>query len=106
MFFFDSSMLILIPALIIAAWAQFKISSTFSQYSQVQSIRGFSGSQVARMLLDGSGLNDVPVEIVQGKLTDHYDPVSRVMRLSNDVFYGTSVASLGVAAHETGHAIQ
>ena len=106
MFYFDSSMLILIPALIIAAWAQFKINSTFNQYSQVQSIRGYNGSQVARMLLDGSGLNDVPVEIVQGKLTDHYDPVSRVMRLSNDVFYGTSVASLGVAAHETGHAIQ
>jgi uncharacterized protein len=106
MFYFDSSMLILIPALIIAAWAQFKINSTFNQYSQVQSIRGYNGSQVARMLLDGSGLNDVPVEIVQGKLTDHYDPVSRVMRLSKDVFYGTSVASLGVAAHETGHAIQ
>jgi uncharacterized protein len=106
MFYFDSSMLILIPALILAAWAQFKINSTFNQYSQVQSIRGYNGSQVARMLLDGSGLNDVPVEIVQGKLTDHYDPVSRVMRLSNDVFYGTSVASLGVAAHETGHAIQ
>jgi uncharacterized protein len=106
MFYFDSSMLILIPALIIAAWAQFKINSTFNQYSQVQSIRGYNGSQVARMLLDESGLNDIPVEIVQGKLTDHYDPVSRVMRLSKDVFYGTSVASLGVAAHETGHAIQ
>lgn len=106
MFFFDSSMLVLIPALIIAAWAQYKISSTFDRYSRVQSTRGYSGSQAARMLLDSSGLNDVPVEMVPGKLTDHYDPVNRVMRLSTDVFNGSSVASLGVAAHETGHAIQ
>jgi len=101
MFFFDSSMLVLIPALIIAAWAQYKISSTFDRYSRVQSTRGYSGSQAARMLLDSSGLNDVPVEMVPGKLTDHYDPVNRVMRLSTDVFNGSSVASLGVAAHET-----
>jgi Zn-dependent membrane protease YugP len=106
MFFFDSSMLVLIPALIIAAWAQYKISSTFDHYSRVQSTRGYSGSQAARMLLDSSGLNDVPVEMVPGKLTDHYDPVNRVMRLSAEVFNGSSVASLGVAAHETGHAIQ
>jgi hypothetical protein len=106
MFYFDSSMLILIPALIIAAWAQYKISSTFDQYSQVRSMKGYTGSDVARMLLDSSGLSDVPVELVQGRLTDHYDPVNRVMRLSNDVFYSSSVASLGVAAHETGHAIQ
>jgi Zn-dependent membrane protease YugP len=106
MFYFDSSMLILIPALILAAWAQYKISSTFERYSRVQSTRGYSGSQTARMLLDSSGLNDVPVEMVPGKLTDHYDPVNRVMRLSADVFNGSSVASLGVAAHETGHAIQ
>jgi Zn-dependent membrane protease YugP len=106
MFFFDSSMLVLIPALIIAAWAQYKISSTFDRYSRVPSTRGYSGSQAARMLLDSSGLNDVPVEMVPGKLTDHYDPVNRVMRLSTDVFNSSSVASLGVAAHETGHAIQ
>ncbi|MBP1743916.1 MAG: peptidase [Firmicutes bacterium] len=106
MFYFDTSMLVLIPALILAAWAQYKISTTFDKYSRVQSIRGYNGSQAARMLLDSNGLNDVPVELVQGKLTDHYDPVNRVMRLSNDVFYGSSVASLGVAAHETGHAIQ
>jgi hypothetical protein len=106
MFYFDSSMLVLIPALIIAAWAQYKISSTFDRYSRVRSMKGYTGADVARMLLDGSGLSDVPVELVQGKLTDHYDPANRVMRLSNDVFYGSSVASLGVAAHETGHAMQ
>lgn len=106
MFYFDSSIIILIPAIIIAAWAQFKVSSTFDKYTKVNSINGYSGSQVARMLLDTNGLSDVPVELTEGKLSDHYDPRQRVMRLSKDVFYGTSVASLGVAAHETGHAIQ
>ncbi len=106
MFYFDSSIIILIPAMIIAAWAQFKVSSTFDKYSKVNSVNGYSGSQVARILLDSNGLYDVPVELTEGKLSDHYDPKARVMRLSRDVFYGTSVASLGVAAHETGHAIQ
>lgn len=106
MWFYDSSFIILIPALIIAAWAQFKISSTFDRYSKIRSINGYTGAQVARMLLDSNGLNDVPVEIISGKLTDNYDPQHRVMRLSQDVFYGTSIASIGVAAHETGHAIQ
>jgi len=106
MFYYDSTMLILIPALIIAGWAQFKINSTFDRYSRVQSTKGYTGSQVARILLDRGGLRDIPVELTEGKLSDHYDPVSRVMRLSKDVFYGASVASLGVAAHETGHALQ
>jgi len=106
MFYYDSTMLILIPALILAGWAQFKINSTFDRYSRIQSTKGYTGSQVARILLDKGGLFDVPVELTEGRLSDHYDPVSRVMRLSKDVFYGASVASLGVAAHETGHAIQ
>lgn len=106
MFLFDSSMIILIPAMLFAAWAQFKVSSTFDKYSKVNSINGYTGSETARMLLDSNGLNDVPVELTEGKLSDHYDPKNRIMRLSKDVFYGTSVASIGVAAHETGHAIQ
>lgn len=104
--YFDSTFLVLIPALVIAAWAQMKVSSTFQKYSRVTSRNGYTGSQVARMLLDANGLFDIPVEIIQGKLTDHYDPVHRAMRLSYDVYHGTSVASIGVAAHETGHAIQ
>ncbi|MCH5138540.1 zinc metallopeptidase [Clostridiaceae bacterium UIB06] len=104
--FFDSSFIILIPALIIAAWAQFKVSSTFDKYSKYGNRNGYTGSQVARLLLDSNGLYDVPVEVVPGRLTDHYDPSSRVMRLSQEVYYGNSVASIGVAAHETGHAIQ
>jgi len=106
MFFFDSTMIILFPAIIISAFAQFKIKASFSKYSKVNSANGYTGSQVARMLLDDGGLFDIAVEIVPGKLTDHYDPSKRVMRLSKEVYNGTSVASIGVAAHETGHALQ
>ncbi|KAJ51506.1 hypothetical protein BD780_001932 [Clostridium tetanomorphum] len=106
MFYLDSSFIILIPALIIAGWAQMKVKSTFNKYSRINSINGYTGAQVARKLLDSHGLFDIPVELVQGKLTDHYDPTNKVMRLSSEVYYGTSVASIGVAAHETGHAFQ
>lgn len=106
MFYYDSTYLLLIPAMIISAWAQFKVSSTFEKYSKVYSSRGISGSQAARMLLDNNGLYHVPIEVTGGKLSDHYDPTRQVLRLSNDVYYGNSVASLGVAAHEVGHAIQ
>lgn len=105
-FYYDSTMIILIPALIISLWAQTKISSTFNKYSKVNSLNGYSGAQVARMLLDNSGLYDIPIEMVGGNLSDHYDPKNRVLRLSQQVFHGTSVASIGVAAHEVGHAIQ
>lgn len=105
-FFYDSTMIILVPALIISMYAQFKVNSAFQRYSKVFSKRGITGAEIARMLLDEAGLYDIPVELVPGKLTDHYDPTKRVMRLSNDVYYGNSVASIGVAAHETGHAIQ
>lgn len=106
MFYYDSSFLILVPALIISFWAQMKINSAFDKYSRISTIKGITGAQVARMLLDYNGLYDVPIELIGGKLTDHYDPKNRVMRLSREVFYGNSVAALGVAAHETGHAIQ
>ncbi|MBU3142136.1 zinc metallopeptidase [Clostridium sp. CF012] len=106
MFFFDSTMIILLPAIIISALAQFKIKASFSKYSKVNSANGYTGAQVARMLLDDAGLFDIPVELVRGKLTDHYDPSKRIMRLSGEVYNGTSVAAIGVAAHETGHALQ
>lgn len=105
-FFYDSTFLILIPAILLSLFAQFKVKSAFEKYSKVKSINGYTGEQVARMLLDSKGLYDIPIEVTSGKLSDHYDPSKRVMRLSEDVFYGTSVASIGVAAHETGHAIQ
>ena len=106
MFYYDATYLILIPALIISFWAQTKINSAFDRYSRISTMKGITGAQVARMLLDSDGLYDVPVELVGGRLSDHYDPKNRVMRLSHEVFYGNSVASIGVAAHETGHAIQ
>lgn len=104
--FYDWTFIILLPAIVISAIAQIKIKSTFSRYSKVSNINGYTGAQVARMLLDDNGLFDVPVELVRGKLTDHYDPSRRVLRLSDEVYSGNSVASVGVAAHETGHAIQ
>lgn len=104
--YYDWTFIIIIPALIISVWAQMKVSASFNKYSKIMSINGYTGAQVARMLLDSEGLYDVPIEEIGGKLSDHYDPRRRVMRLSRDVYYGTSVASIGVAAHETGHAIQ
>lgn len=104
--FFDPTYILIIPALLISLYAQMKVSSTFKKYSQVRSNNGLTGSQVARMLLDNAGLNDIPVELVPGSLSDHYDPANKVLRLSQDVYYSNSVASIGVAAHEVGHAIQ
>lgn len=106
MYYFGGGFIYLIPAIIIAAWAQYRVSSTFEKYSKVRSMNGYTGAQIARMLLDDNGLFDVPVEMIKGKLTDNYDPSRRVMRLSQDVYNSTSVASIGVAAHETGHAVQ
>lgn len=106
MFYYDSTYLILIPAIIISLWAQTKVNSTFNKYVKVASYRGYNGAEVARIILDSNGLNYIPIEVTQGKLSDHYDPSKKVLRLSQDVYYGTSVASIGVAAHEVGHAIQ
>lgn len=104
--YFDPTMIVLIPALLISFWAQTKITATFKRYSKVYSTKGYSAFEVARMLLDESGLYDINIERVSGNLTDHYDPRNRVLRLSDTVYNSTSVASIGVAAHEVGHAIQ
>ena len=104
--FYDPTFIILIPAILLALYAQIKVKSSFEKYSHVQSSSGYTGSQAARDLLDSFGLSYVPVELTEGTLSDHYDPVNKVMRLSRDVFYGNSVAAIGVAAHETGHALQ
>ena len=99
-------LILVVPALLLAVYAQFKVKWTFSYYSKQSNLRGLTGAEVARMILDDNGLNDVPVERVPGELTDHYDPSSRVLRLSESVYDSTSIAAAGVAAHETGHAIQ
>lgn len=105
-FYFDRTIILLLPAMIIAFWAQSKVSSTYKKYRTVRTMNGYTGEKIARMILDAAGLYDVPVLETSGELTDHYDPRSRVIRLSRDIYYGTSIASAGIAAHEVGHAIQ
>ena len=105
-FYFDRTMILLLPAIIIAFWAQSKVSSTYKKYRTVRTMNGYTGENVARMMLDAAGLYDVPVVETGGELTDHYDPTSRVVRLSSDIYHGATIASAGIAAHEVGHAIQ
>ena len=103
---FDPTIVILIPAMIFALYAQGKVKSAYNRYVQINNRRGITGHQAARMILDANGLHHVPVEITSGTLTDHYDPKNDVMRLSGEVYHGTSIASVSIAAHESGHAIQ
>ncbi len=102
----DSTFILLIPAILLSLYAQTKISSTFRKYSKVAGQNGYTASDVARRILDMNGLNNVRIERVRGNLTDHYDPRKQVLRLSDTVFGSTSIAALGVAAHEAGHAVQ
>ncbi len=105
--YIDSYYLILIlPCIILSLYAQSKVTSTFNKYLGLNSVKGFTGAQTARKILDLNGLHNVTIECIDGRLSDHYDPTKKVVRLSKDVYNGTSVSSIGVAAHETGHAIQ
>lgn len=104
--YYDSTMLLLIPAMLLAMVAQMKVKSTFNRFLQVANHRGLTGADVARQILSANGLSHVPVEQVAGSLSDHYDPRDTTVRLSPEVFGGRSIASVSVAAHEVGHAIQ
>ncbi len=104
--FFDPTMILLIPALILAGWAQFKVSSTFNKYSKEKNANGVRGCDVATKMLRDNGIYDVEVLPVTGNLTDHYDPSVKTVRLSESVYNETSISALSVAAHEVGHAIQ
>ncbi|AKI97846.1 zinc metallopeptidase [Kosmotoga pacifica] len=106
MLFWDPTFIFLIPAIILAIWAQSLVQQRFYKYSRINSSFGFTGAELARRLLDNAGLFDVKVESIPGKLTDHYDPRTRVVRLSASTFNSHSIAALGVVAHEIGHAIQ
>jgi uncharacterized protein len=99
-------LIMMAPTIILMLWAQHRVKSTFQKYSQVPNQQGMSGAEVARVILDSHGLHDVPVEPVSGELTDHYDPRVRALRLSQPVYNSRSVAALGIAAHEAGHALQ
>ena len=105
--YFDYYYLVLVvPTLLLSLYAQFKVKSAFSKYSQVQTIRKISGKEAAALLLRSNSISDVSIQRVGGSLSDHYDPSHKVLRLSDPVYDKTSIAAVGVAAHETGHAIQ
>jgi Zn-dependent membrane protease YugP len=105
-FFYDPYFLLLIPPLILAIYAQGKVRRAFRRYSQVGSVKGYSGARAAEAILRNHGVYDVRIEEIAGQLTDHYDSREKVLRLSTDVYHGRSLAALGVAAHEAGHALQ
>jgi Zn-dependent membrane protease YugP len=106
MFFSPIWLLFALPGLILGLWAQSRVKGSFNKYSKVRTARGVTGAQVARMLLDSEGLQDVQIEQHKGMLSDHYDPRSKTLRLSPEVYGTPSVAAAGVAAHEMGHAMQ
>jgi hypothetical protein len=104
--YYSSWFIFVLPAILLATYAQMKVSSSYKKYSKIPSKSGLTGAQVARYILDRNGLYEVKIEQVRGVLTDHYDPRSRVLRLSPEVYSGSSIASVSVASHEVGHAIQ
>ena len=106
MFGFDSTILLLIPALIFAMWAQWKVQHTYSEMSKVRAANGMTGTDMAKSIMRMNGVTDVAIEEVGGTLTDHYDPRSKKVRLSAGIARGDSLASIAVAAHEVGHVLQ
>lgn len=110
-FFFDPTIVLLVPAIILAVYAQMKVRSTYHKYSQVATHSNLTGASVTRAILRDENVTapdgrELDLEITPGELSDHYDPRSRTLRLSQDIYYGNSIAALGIAAHEVGHAIQ
>ena len=105
-FYYDWTMILVIPGLLLGLYAQFKVKSTFDRYSRIRTKSGLTAEQAARMLLSRGGSANVTISRVNGSLTDHYDPRSNTLRLSDSVYGSDSVAAVGVAAHECGHALQ
>jgi Zn-dependent membrane protease YugP len=105
-FWGDWSILIVLPALIFTFWAQTSVQSAYRQYSQVRNASGMTGADAARRILNQNGLHHVRIEMIAGQMTDHYDPREEVIRLSEGVYNSSSVAAVGIAAHEAGHAVQ
>ena len=97
---------VMLPGMLIGIWAQMKLMAAFGKYKNVPVDSGLTGAQAARRILDSAGLNNMPIEEVEGHLSDHYDPTKRALFLSSENFHGASIAAVGVAAHEAGHALQ
>jgi Zn-dependent membrane protease YugP len=106
MYFGDTTFFLLIPAIILALYAQARVKGTYARYSKIMAQSGMTGAEAARSLLNTGGAGDVTIERIEGRLTDNYDPRKKALRLSEGVFEGRSLAALGIAAHETGHALQ
>lgn len=106
MFFYWPIDLLIFAAFGLAMWAQYRVQSTFNKWSKVPIMSRMSGYEAARRMLDANGLHDIQIEPIRGTLTDHYDPINRVVRLSEPVYSGQSIAAVSVACHEIGHAIQ
>lgn len=105
-YFFDPTMLIVLPALLLALWAQHRVKSAYRAGQQVATAYHMTGHEAARRILDSNGLRHMAIEVIGGEMTDHYDPRAGVIRLSRDVYHGNNAAAVGIAAHEAGHAVQ
>lgn len=105
-FFYDPTWWLIIVGMILCLAASGNVSATYRKYSKIENARGMTASEVAERILKGAGISDVRIERIEGELTDHYDPKNKVVRLSEGVYYSTSVAAIGVAAHECGHVLQ
>lgn len=105
-FYFDTSIIVLIPAMIFAMWASANVNSTYKKFKKYSTQSRMTGFDAARRILDANGLRHVAIEQIAGELTDHFDPKANVLRLSSEVYSGCSIASVGIAAHEAGHAVQ
>ena len=106
MFFYDATYILVLIGALLSMWASARVNLTYKKYAQVHSRSGLTGAEAARRILQGAGIYNVRVEHISGNLTDHYDPRGKVLRLSDTVYGSPSVAAIGVAAHECGHAIQ
>ena len=105
-FFYDPTWWLIIVGMLLSLAASGNVSATYRKYSKIENARGMTASEVAERILKGAGISDVRIERIEGELTDHYDPKNKVVRLSEGVYYSTSVAAIGVAAHECGHVLQ
>lgn len=106
MFLYDPTIIMLIPVLLISMYAQYKVKSTFNKYSEINTNVNKTAAEIVRELLVENGVNDIKVKRIEGKLNDHYDPKNKVLNLSQNIYASNSIAAIGVAAHEAGHAIQ
>ena len=105
-FMFDPTFILILPAILLALYAQGKVKSVYAKYANYRAMSSITGAELARRLLRDQRIDGVEVELVQGHLTDHYDPRKKVLRLSPEIYHGTSLAALGITAHEVGHAVQ